>query len=227
MRKLLGSAQAPGVAIGVLALVIAVAGGAYAASGGGGAKKITVCVAKGDGTLYQAKKCAKKDKKLSWNQKGPAGPAGAKGAAGTNGANGANGAVQGYSATNASSVDITKKTAYTTIVTKDLPAGSYLVNGQAVLQALDTESPGQASDDTCRLLAGSAESLPVTWSSPLGGIFLFRVASGSVSMQMALTAGAATTVSLQCKNLLNAPPANWTNTVVNASITAVQTTANS
>lgn len=224
MRKLLGSAQAPGVAIGVLALVIAVAGGAYAASGGGGAKKITVCVAKGDGTLYQAKKCQKKDKKLTWNQKGPAGPAGANG---TNGAAGANGAVQGYAATNASSVDITKKTAYTTIVSKDLPAGSYLINGQAVLQALDTESPGQASDDTCRLLAGSAESLPVTWSSPSGGIFLFRVASGSVSMQMALTTGAATTVSLQCKNLLNAPPANWTNTVVNASITAVQTTANS
>ena len=226
MRKIWGSHQAPVLAVGVLALVIVAAAG-VALAAGGGAKKITVCVSKSDGTLYQAKKCEKHDKKLTWNQKGQTGATGPTGPAGANGANGANGAVHGYSAQSGASVDITKKTAYTTIVSKDLPAGSYLVNGQAVLQGLDTESPGQATDDTCRLVAGAAESLPVTWSSPLGGIFLFRVASGSVSMQMPLTAAGTTTVSLQCKNLLNAPPANWTNTVVNASITAVQTSSNS
>ena len=113
------------------------------------------------------------------------------------------------------------------MVSKQLPAGSYLVSGQAELEALDTESPGQASDDTCRLIDGSTESQQVTWISPLGGIFLFRVAAGTAAMQMALTTAGTSTISLECKNNLNAPPANWSNEVVNASITAVQTSGNS
>jgi hypothetical protein len=44
---------------------------------------------------------------------------------------------------------------------------------------------------------------------------------------MALSTAGTSTVSLECKNNLNAPPANWSNEVVNASITAVQTSGNS
>ena len=50
--------------LGVLALALAVTGGALAAGGG---KTITVCVHKKGGALYQAKKCSKHDSKLSWN----------------------------------------------------------------------------------------------------------------------------------------------------------------
>ena len=223
MKELLKANRAPAIVLGILALIVAAGGGALAASGGGG-KTITVCVKAQGGALYQAKKCKKHDKKLTWNKQGPQGQQGQQGSAGSNGANGA---VQGYSATASSSLDITKKTSYTTVVSKQLPAGSYIVSGQATLQALDLESPGQASDDTCRLIDGSAESLPVTWISPLGGIFLFRVASGTAAMQMALTTSGTSTVTLQCKNNLNAPPSEWSNTVLNASITAIQTTSNS
>jgi len=88
------------IAIG---LVLAAAGGALAAGSGG---TVTACAKKHGGTLYEAKKCAKGDRKLTWNQvgprgatgargpqgsQGPQGPAGAAGAAGVNGAPGQNG----------------------------------------------------------------------------------------------------------------------------------------
>jgi hypothetical protein len=60
--------------LGILALVVAGAGGAYAANGGGG--KITVCVHKTGGGLYRARHCAKHDGKLSWNAKGNTGSPG-------------------------------------------------------------------------------------------------------------------------------------------------------
>ena len=67
-------------AVGVAALLIT-GGGAYAlASAGGGT--ITVCVNHKNGTLYQARKCAKHDKKLRAGTAGPAGSPGAKGATG-------------------------------------------------------------------------------------------------------------------------------------------------
>lgn len=69
-----------------LALLVALGlgGGAYAlaASGGG---KITVCVRHTGGTLYRAHKCAKHDKRLSWNKQGPRGLRGLQGPQGPGG----------------------------------------------------------------------------------------------------------------------------------------------
>jgi hypothetical protein len=55
-------------------LVIAVAGGALAAAGGSGT--ISACVHRKGGALYEAKKCAKGHKSLTWNAKGQAGAPG-------------------------------------------------------------------------------------------------------------------------------------------------------
>jgi hypothetical protein len=61
-------------ALGAGALIL-VGDGAYAlASATGGT--ITVCVKRNNGSLYKSHKCAKQDKKLTWNVTGPAGPPG-------------------------------------------------------------------------------------------------------------------------------------------------------
>ncbi|MBV9311416.1 MAG: hypothetical protein JOZ73_11315 [Solirubrobacterales bacterium] len=69
----------------VAALVIAaVSGWAYSAFGAGGV--INACAKKKGGALRIAKKCKKKERKVSWNQQGPAGQNGKNGTNGTNGA---------------------------------------------------------------------------------------------------------------------------------------------
>jgi hypothetical protein len=73
--------------IGVVVLLAA--GGGYALASGS-SKKITACVHKHGGGLYSGK-CAKHDKKLTWNTTGPAGPAGPTGATGAAGATGPQG----------------------------------------------------------------------------------------------------------------------------------------
>lgn len=73
-------------ALGVAGLLIA-GGGAYAlASSDGGT--ITVCVRHEGGALYQAKRCAKHDKKLSWNKQGLQGSPGMRGPEGPQGTQG-------------------------------------------------------------------------------------------------------------------------------------------
>jgi hypothetical protein len=95
MRRLLKRRSAPGIVLGIIALVVAAAGGAYAATSGGG--KISVCVSKSGGGLYKAKHCASGDSKLSWNvtgpkgKTGPAGPSGSRGASGPTGPTGSTG----------------------------------------------------------------------------------------------------------------------------------------
>jgi len=80
-----------GVALGVgVAALLLAALGAYALASSGGAT-ITVCVEHEGGALYSAKKCARHDRKLSWNRQGPAGPAGQSGPAGPQGAQGREG----------------------------------------------------------------------------------------------------------------------------------------
>ena len=80
MNRALQAGQMPATVLGVLALVVAGAGGAFAAATGGAA--ISACVHHRGGGLYEAHKCAKGDKKLSWNARGPQGIAGAPGSAG-------------------------------------------------------------------------------------------------------------------------------------------------
>jgi hypothetical protein len=83
---LMGSVSKAAAALAAAALLIA-GGSAYAlATSSGGT--ITVCVKHKGGTLYKAKRCAKADKQLSWNNQGPPGLRGATGAGGMQGPGG-------------------------------------------------------------------------------------------------------------------------------------------
>ncbi len=86
----MGGVSRSGVII-IAAAVLFVGGGAYA-FGASKRSTIAVCVNHRSGVLYQAHRCARHDKKLSWSTVGPEGPAGAQGAAGPQGAAGQAGA---------------------------------------------------------------------------------------------------------------------------------------
>jgi len=88
MKQLLAARGTSAAIVGVIAL--AAGGGGYALASGAGT--ITVCVRHNGGGLYKASKCAKRDKRLSWNQVGPRGSTGAPGAPGARGSAGQNGA---------------------------------------------------------------------------------------------------------------------------------------
>jgi hypothetical protein len=82
VKRLLAGRNTPALALGTVALVVGAAGGAYATSGSG---SITVCIHHNGGGLYKAHKCAKHDRKLSWNVQGPTGPRGTQGPQGNAG----------------------------------------------------------------------------------------------------------------------------------------------
>jgi BclB C-terminal domain-containing protein len=74
----------PAMAVALAALVLAIAGGAYAA-GSNSSPAISACVGHHGGTLYVAKKCAKHDKRIKWGVTGPRGAQGPAGNAGSTG----------------------------------------------------------------------------------------------------------------------------------------------
>ncbi|HKO26463.1 MAG TPA: hypothetical protein VJU80_03330 [Solirubrobacteraceae bacterium] len=85
----MGRSTKAAAAVAGIALLLA-GGGAYALASSGG-RAITVCVKHQGGALYKAKKCAKHDKKLSWNKQGPQGQQGPQGVQGPKGDTGAQG----------------------------------------------------------------------------------------------------------------------------------------
>lgn len=231
MRRVLGSRSVPGIALGLVALVIAASGAAYAAAKGGGT--ITVCVHHQGGALYQAKRCAKHDKKLSWNKQGvqgaqglqgPQGQAGKDGTNGTNGINGTNGtdgAVAGYSATQAGSVDFTGASAKT-ILTLSLPAGSYIVQAKTAPSAAATGAG--YFNDSCTLSDGSATDTTQV-STALTLEALFYIADQAASMEIAVTSATASTVTLACTDVAHSGT-SFSTGAADSVITAVQTNAN-
>jgi hypothetical protein len=77
------------------AVAALIAGGGTYALAGQGSSTLSACVHRHGGALYEAKKCAKHDRRLTWSiagPEGPAGPAGSSGPAGANGKSGNNGA---------------------------------------------------------------------------------------------------------------------------------------
>src|SRR5579862_6116170 len=81
MRRLFASRGTAAAFVGVLAMLAA--GGGYALASGGGSNTINGCIHKQGGDIYIAKKCAKHDKKISWNKVGPKGVQGLPGKTGT------------------------------------------------------------------------------------------------------------------------------------------------
>ncbi len=80
----------PTVAVALAALVLAAAGGAYAAVHAS-SSTISACVHHKSGVFYRADTCHPRDAQLTWNVAGPPGPAGAQGPAGPQGVTGPRG----------------------------------------------------------------------------------------------------------------------------------------
>jgi hypothetical protein len=116
----MGSLSKSAATLGAAALLLA-GGAAYAlASSSGGT--ITVCVKHKGGALYKAKRCAKHDKKLTWNKQGAPGETGATGPQGPKGDTGP----QGPGATSFTTT-LPLGTSFTSIAT--LPNGMLLMGG--------------------------------------------------------------------------------------------------
>jgi Collagen triple helix repeat (20 copies) len=77
------------IAVGLAALLV-VGGGAYALASSNSVT-VTACISHNGGTLYTAKRCAKQDRRLSWNKQGPTGPQGKQGSQGIQGPQGIEG----------------------------------------------------------------------------------------------------------------------------------------
>ena len=210
----------PGVILGILAVIIAATGASFAVGYAASSKSNTIkaCVAKKSGTLYQAKKCHKGDKKLKWSITGPTGATGATGPAG------ANGAVAGYSAAQTGSLNITALSSYTTVISKVLPAGNYIVNAKANLSAAHS-SGGQGASESCQLTDGTQTDTSQV-AGAMGAVFIFFTHNGTADMALPVSSAGPVTLTLKCKNDLNAPPAGFSASVSGATITAIQTSAN-
>jgi hypothetical protein len=207
--------RAPGIFLGLLAVIIATIGASFAVGYAASSKGNTIkaCVAKHGGTIYQAKKCHKGDKKLSWSITGPQGSPGAAGA---------NGAVAGFSAAQGSLQDITANSTFTTIVSKVMPAGSYVFTAKAEASATNSDNTVVA-DSSCRLTDGTASDTS-QMLGPIVTVLFFHVNDSMHSMTLATTKAAPFTVSLQCENGLTSPPAGYELDITNGRITGVQTT---
>lgn len=208
------------------------------------AATIYACEKKKGGTIriVSAKaKCNKKtETKISWNTQGPAGPAGKNGANGTNGGNGkdgTNGAVSGYSASKSESITITSATSSSpqTILSKSLPAGSYIVGGKVELVMTATGAKAYGSI-TCTLTdtptTGTAVADSSTWASSITvPVFLFDLETNVVPLQMAVSTGSnASTLTLSCyvgASYGGESSGVFSASAGNAVMTAVQTTQNS
>ena len=172
-------------------------------------------------------------------QAGPAGPAGANGSNGTNGTNGTNGAVAGYSVEAGQGSYISLPLTggdYQTIVSKTLPAGSYIINAEVDLEFLTTSAPtGGYSDafDVCALFEGATM---ISTSAQYAGGPIGEEPTGwywenAIPLQAPVTLASSTAVELECA--FDNPTTDQSDYPGLADfagaggITAVQTTSNS
>jgi len=179
-----------------------------ASAPGANASTLYACVKKnGSARLFNIKpKCRHGEKKLSWNTEGPRGAQGknakngkngANGANGTNGTNGANGAVAGYSASKELLTTFTGG-AEVSMVSKALPAGSYIVFAKTFIQASSTKQ--QKWGATCELSDGSMLDSSA-FLGPLDELHAGAFGAGTtLSLEAAVTLKASTNVSLLCSD---------------------------
>jgi hypothetical protein len=124
---------------------------------------------------------------------GPSGPQGAKGDTGAPGAPGSDGAPAAYSDVNPLTVNMLGY-AYSTVATLDLPAGSYVLTGNATLFNLSVSDQAVA----CILNVVHGDLIPGSRSASSFGPGTGSHAQVSISNQAAVTLDAASTVVMQC-----------------------------
>ncbi len=234
----------------VLAAAAALIVAALAAVPAAQASTLYACVSKsGTAHVYtkKPKKCkSKKEKLVSWNTVGPAGKNGANGTNGANGKDGANGAVAGYSATQPKGISFTRLESTkgsTLILSKSLPAGSFILGGSVEALVAQAGKNGEGADAIetyfnlgCSLTdtpaSGSATTATDEWSGVTSlPAFIIAVANNTLSFNLAVTTTSASTVAITCTNEFNdgsnTSPSSFSEEAVNGVITAIQTSSNS
>jgi hypothetical protein len=224
MSRRINRRPSPAVAIALLALFVALGGGALAATSLT-AGTITVCVSKRGGTLYKANGCKRQDASLTWDRRGPRGLTGPRGPRGIRGITGANGAVQGFEATEANPVDFTGATseAPQTILTRSLPPGNFIVNAKTI--ASETHPSGvTALLVACTLSDGAKSDRADAWL-PDTNIYTPTLGTTTLPLSIAVSSKAVSAVKLACWPQ-NITAGSQTFTAAHSVITAIQTTRN-
>ncbi len=211
---------------------------ALAAAPQAGAATIFACVNRHTGTarvFTHLPRCRRHETRIAWNTQGPAGRSGATGRTGVQGKQGGqgkqgekgeNGAVDGYSASQAGSLPITTEPG--SVVSKELPAGHYLVTTKVTVSASAKEAGGVQVECKLLLVTGTGESHldSSTWIVPLVTFASPEyLASDSLSLDAAVNLATPGTVSVRCETI----HANAKEEVVstsNGQLVAVQTTQN-
>jgi hypothetical protein len=201
---------------------------------------IYTCVKKKTGTIRivtASTKCHKGEAKLSWNAHGQTGANGKSGTNGANGAagtNGANGAVAGYSTTGAEGVEILTGSEEhpVTVASLSLPAGNFIVQGDAYVFLRDEESTAEILGicglvDTNSVGQGVATQ-NVGWVETVTRPFFFGYVA-DVMLPLALAVSSpehASTVALNCYPETATSTGNFHVVSDDSVITAIQTTQN-
>ncbi len=202
------------------------------------ASTLYACVKKnGSAHIYSKKpKCKKGEKKISWNTTGPAGNNGAKGSNGANGATGAagkDGAVAGYSASRETAVNILTGTIEKpiTVLTKKVPAGSFIVFAKTTIAASDSGN-GAKWVGQCQLSDVPVSGTPTFDTSNATGEvvanFLFHTGDATVPLGMAITTTTESTLTLACTHVWEVETKGaFAMTAINSFLSAIQTSSNS
>jgi hypothetical protein len=135
----------------VAVLIVAVTGAAYATVNSS-APTISACVHHAGGGIYMARRCAARDRRLTWNITGPQGPPGPQGSAGSVGPQGAAGPLgpsAAFSVDRHEGVPITGS--LTRVASLAIPVpGDYVIFAKTWL----ANASGQAQFVGCQLFAG-------------------------------------------------------------------------
>jgi hypothetical protein len=195
-------------------MLVAAAFAVLASAPSARAATIYACVNKRTGAARLFAKepvCKRGQARLSWNTQGHAGRNGANGKNGTNGKNGANGkngtagingtngVVAVYAASGSALVELTGKKGVT-ILTKTVPAGSYIVSAKTVVSSTATAPVRAAS--ACELQDGSPGALDTAgWDTGLASDSGSFIGEATLSLQAVVSVKATTVLSLVCSDL--------------------------
>jgi hypothetical protein len=225
-----------------LAVIVALSLGALAVASSADAAIINACYKRSTGVvriLRGAQRCRRHEVRISWNtqglpgKNGATGKTGAKGLNGKNGTNGTNGkegpngAVAGYSATQATAVNITGAPGQ--VLNKELPSGHYVVSAKVQLSATAKEAAGVETE--CKLVLATATGESVLdssgWTAPLVSFAMPEyLGSATAALDSAVNLTAPGSVFVSCETL-HAGAKEETVTASKGQLVAVQTASNS
>ena len=210
----------------LIALFVALGGGAYAAVGNpfvSGSGKIQGCVKNGALDVVKAgKHCPTGTTSLPFSQTGPRGKSGTQGSAGATGTSAAYFAYGGAGVVFSNTVG----TATQVLAKTGVPAGTYAITGKVNLDASDTH-PGTGAQVTCELddipssgaTVGDSDGWTPYTQALIGNSFQSQT---TLAFGLDLTTTGTTTIAIKCTDLANNNATTaFTLTATNAELSAV------